>query len=239
MAAAVSHLIEEESQRNASLCCLDLIPVHGIMTRVTARILGRIVLMVAGLAVVTAGLTVVFLSMRAVMNVGGACGSGGPYVIAQPCPDGVAALLPLGIMGGLVGLFVYVIAGSGLPGPRLVYFAWSALFLSLGWNFWEFGLNPPGSDGIAWGWIVCGIAFVVMGGVPLLGLLNRDFRRYAFWAAVSQPRIGPVRSVPTPARMGAPPRGSVSSELARLADLHDSGALTDEEFQAAKRRVLE
>ena len=95
MAAAVSHPIEEESQRNASLCCLDLIPVHGIMTRVTARILGRIVLMVAGLAVVTAGLTVVFLSMRAVMNVGGACGSGGPYVIAQPCPGGVAARLPL------------------------------------------------------------------------------------------------------------------------------------------------
>ena len=33
-------------------------------------------------------LTWTFFSMRAVMNVGGSCADGGPYVSAQPCPDG-------------------------------------------------------------------------------------------------------------------------------------------------------
>lgn len=86
----------------------------------TPRVFGRIVLTLTGLAIVSAGLTVVFLAMRGVMDVGGACAAGGPYAIAQPCPEGLAALLPLGIIGGLAGLFIYVTAGSGLPGPRLV-----------------------------------------------------------------------------------------------------------------------
>ena len=29
----------------------------------------------------------------------------------------------------------------------LAAFAWPALFLSLGWNFFEFGFNPPGDVG--------------------------------------------------------------------------------------------
>lgn len=202
----------------------------------TVRIVLRIVTMLLGLAIVSAGLTVVFLAMRAVMDVGGACASGGPYVSAQPCPDGVAAALPLGIIGGLAGLFVYVIAGSGLPGPRLAYLAWSALFLSLGWNFWEYGLQPPGMDGAAWGWILCGIVFVLMGAVPLLGLLNRDFLRHTFWADVAQPGVTKAPPVPIPRRARA--TDGVSAELSRLAQLHAAGALTDDEFSAAKRRVL-
>jgi hypothetical protein len=35
------------------------------------------------------------------------------------------------------------------------------------------------------------------------------------------------------------PRQSVASELGRLADLHASGALTDEEYEAAKKKALE
>ncbi|MCB0920896.1 MAG: hypothetical protein KDC08_03670, partial [Actinobacteria bacterium] len=114
--------------------------------------LRRVVLMFVGLVIVTTGLTLVFLSMRAVMDIGGACASGGPYVIAQECPEGAAAMLPLGIIGGLIGLWIYAVSASKLPGPRLTLLAWSALFLSLGWNFWEYGLNPPdGSDGVVWG----------------------------------------------------------------------------------------
>jgi hypothetical protein len=47
--------------------------------------------------------------------------------------------------------------------------AWPALFLSLGWNFLEYGVDPPdGSANVVWGWLFCGVLFVLMGGLPLL-----------------------------------------------------------------------
>jgi hypothetical protein len=45
--------------------------------------------------------------------------------------------------------------------------AWPGLFLSLGWNFLEFTFSPPGG-GLAWGWLICGVLFVLMGGLPLI-----------------------------------------------------------------------
>ena len=44
-------------------------------------------------------ITLVFLGMRTVMDVGGACADGGPYVSAQPCPDGATPALFLGGFG--------------------------------------------------------------------------------------------------------------------------------------------
>ena len=48
------------------------------------------------LAGAACGLTWLYLGMRRVMEVGGACADGGPYVSAQPCPEGV----PFLIIGG-------------------------------------------------------------------------------------------------------------------------------------------
>lgn len=42
---------------------------------------------------------------------------------------------------------------------------WPAVFLSLAWNFLEYGIFKY--DHPAWAWIVCGILFVLMGGLPL------------------------------------------------------------------------
>jgi hypothetical protein len=122
-------------------------------------------------------LTILFLAIRAVMEVGGACATGGPYEIATPCPRG-AWMFPVSIFGGLASaLALAVTAGDG---PRLWTLAWTALFLSLGWNFLEFGLDPPGAEGTAPGWLVCAALFALMGGVPLLGLL-RHAPRATFW----------------------------------------------------------
>jgi Short C-terminal domain len=49
-----------------------------------------------------------------------------------------------------------------------------------------------------------------------------------------QPAYAPP---PAPAPAAAPPPDSIA-ELERLARLHESGALTDEEFTAAKARAL-
>ena len=57
--------------------------------------------------------------------------------------------------------------GDALHG--LVALAWPALFLSLGWNFLSTPSTRPGGGGIELGWLIPGVIFVMMGGVPLLG----------------------------------------------------------------------
>lgn len=61
--------------------------------------------------------------------------------------------------------------------------AWPALFLSLGWDFWEYGLDPPNDEGGAFGLIVCGVVFVAMGLIPLIAtLVSAPARRSLLWA---------------------------------------------------------
>ena len=116
---------------------------------------------------IAAAFTVLFFAMRSVMDIGGSCASGNvPYEITRPCPDGVPGLMVGSIFGGLILIAVYAFNAVG---PNLTLLAWPALFLSLGWNFLEYAFSPPdGSDGIVWGWLVCGVLFVLMGGLPLL-----------------------------------------------------------------------
>jgi hypothetical protein len=210
----------------------------------------------AGLA---CGITLLFLGMRSVMEIGGACASGGPYVPQRPCPAGVPALMIGGIWGGIVCAFLYVWQTIRHRVPSLTVLFWPALFLSLGWNFLEFGLDPPGGGGLAWGWLVCAVVFFLMGGIPLvvaLPWLRRSFR------GSEEPPGGGVRSQlappvgafsrsawgsrtrPDDAAAGPPspppgePGADVVADLERLDALHRSGALDDEQYEAAKDRLL-
>lgn len=58
-----------------------------------------------------------------------------------------------------------------------------------------------------------------------------------------QQNVAPAGYAPAagspPAPTGGPVAGGPADELTRLAQLHDQGALTDEEFAAAKRRAIE
>jgi hypothetical protein len=120
-------------------------------------------------------ITLLFLGMRAVMDVGGACADGGPYVSAQPCPTGV----PLAMIGGMFGLFgsagLIVWFGSriGKAAASIVGLGWPALFLVLGFNFMDYAVHPPDTEPTpVWGWLIPGLIFWVMGGAPLaIGLL--------------------------------------------------------------------
>ena len=117
-------------------------------------------------------ITLVFLGMRAVMDIGGACADGGPYVSAQSCPDGSTPALLLGIFGlflfgGIAAVYGIRLGGIWAAAPL---FAWSGLFLSLGWNFLDYGLfSPPGDETVIWSWLFCGVIFVAMGLAPLVG----------------------------------------------------------------------
>ncbi len=213
---------------------------------------------VAGLAMC---LTVVFLAMRAVMDIGGFCAEGGPYVIETHCPEGV----PLVLIGGIFGLFGFgglmAWKGSiiGEPYGALVLLAWPALFLSLGWNFLEYALNPPPGEGIVWGWLIPGVLFVLMGGVPLLALLPLsnsgrvgDARARLSSGLAPRPRPSPVMDAERAAmatvmsglwgqksaEAQGEPSADLVSRLERLVALRQSGDLTSSEFEQAKRALL-
>lgn len=221
---------------------------------------------VAGLAFC---LTLLFVAMRAVLDIGGACADGGPYIPQVSCPDGV----PLAMIGGIFGLFLF--GGiTGWYGSRigsryagLVFFAWPALFLSLGWNFLEYGFRPPGEEGWAWGWLICGGLFMLMGGGPLLAALPgrpgraasasvypipnrlrdqvvaRPQNRKALLAQLS--RVMRAEAADRAAEGAGAPAAPVETEdadlvsrLERLATLRDRGAIDETEYTLAKHALI-
>ena len=201
----------------------------------------RIGLLLA-LAGVAAALTLVFLSMRSVMEIGGACASGGPFVPIRPCPRGVPGLLIGGIWIGMILAFVYVGLSIRHRVPSFGGLLWPALFISLGWNFLEYGFDPPFGEGLAWGWLVCGVLFMLMGGIPLWIWVSVQ-RRNGLSPAMSRiPRpLLPVAGVPqrvSRPRAAAAEADDLASALERLDALYRSGALNDSEYKAAKRRAI-
>jgi hypothetical protein len=197
-----------------------------------------------------------------VMDIGGACASGGPFVPVRPCPSGVPLLMFAGIWGGIIFLGIYVWQAFKNRIPSFIAFAWPALFLSLGWNFLDFGLDPPGGGGPEWGWLVCAIVFALMGGLPLLAVVKPVSKSFINPAPEAEP-IRPLAVAPMRAALAgvlkakagrdaaASPAGasgaateapaqaeSMVAALERLQYLHRSGSLTDDEFAAAKARII-
>ena len=122
---------------------------------------------VVGVLVLGVTITWTFFSMRAVMDVGGACADGGPYVSAQPCPDGswlIAVAVPVMILTAILGSAAAISVGA----PNLLIPMWGLLFGSLGWNFLQYALQ---GDGIVWGWLVCGVLFWLMALPAVYGIL--------------------------------------------------------------------
>ena len=216
------------------------------MTIDTARVSPiRAALVLGSLAVVSAGLTVLFLSMRAVMDIGGVCASGAtPYEISRPCPDGIPILMIGGIWLGVIAAIVYFLTASSARIPSLAGLLWPALFISLGFNFLQYAFNPPEGDGIVWGWLIPGVLFMLMGAVPLWLWLSVMVSK-ARAGDVAEPTSLKMASLAASMRQLRDPRSPVAAptqgivdELERLDALHRSGAISDSEFEKAKRRLL-
>jgi hypothetical protein len=227
----------------------------------TGVVVRKLIFTVVGVFLFAIGLTLLFKGMRSVMDVGGYCASGGAYEIRQECPSNVWTI-PVGIFVGLAGTG-FVIAGTFRGGPKLVALAWPALFLALGWNFLEYAFDPPPPDhGVVWGWLICGVVFVAMGGLPLVFVLLNA--KLALWGkdsteektataratanAIARLAATRSRKPATFARYGdttvttaddtdiaaGDGDGDLVSDLERLAALHRSGQLTDDEYARAK-----
>jgi len=124
-------------------------------------------LVVFSVLVLSVSLTWTFFAMRAVMNVGGACADGGPYVSAQPCPGGaglIAIAIPVMIITAMVGSAAAISVGA----PNLLIPMWGILFGTLGWNFLEYAFLGPD---VVWGWLVCGVMFELMALPAILAML--------------------------------------------------------------------
>ena len=194
------------------------------------------------------GITLLFLGMRAVMDIGGACAEGGPFVPVRPCPDGVPALMIGGIWIGLIASFVYAWASIGAGIPSFVGLLWPALFMSLGWNFLQYAFDPPFGEAVVYGWLVPGVLFELMGAIPLWFWLKNlgaapvigTRIRSALFPPGTKAMATALRAM-RDARAATTPSSSnpdMVSELERLDKLHRSGALSDTEYEKAKRRLL-
>ncbi|MBJ7347141.1 MAG: 2TM domain-containing protein [Thermoleophilaceae bacterium] len=85
------------------------------------------------------------------------------------------------------------------------------------------------NDATSYPWFV----FVTLGwGIGLAAHYAAARRHLTAQAVQSQPAVSQPLAPPAPAE------SSTTEELARLAQLHSSGSLTDEEFSAAKAKLL-
>jgi hypothetical protein len=210
----------------------------------------RVLWILGSLFLVSAGITLLYLGMRAVMDIGGACAEGGPFVPVQPCPDGVPALMIGGIWVGMLAAFAYGWSSLSAGIPSFVGLLWPALFMSLGWNFLEYAFNPPFGEGPVWGWLLPGIIFELMGVIPLwflfktVGLTPQGNRvRSVLTPPGARAVATAIRAVTDARRSGTPTasagtRPDLVSELERLDALRRSGALSEDEYEKAKRRLL-
>jgi hypothetical protein len=223
----------------------------------SARLALRSVATFVGLAGVTVALVWLFFSMRAVMAIGGSCASGGPYQIANPCPHNTGLTTVGAIFGGILMTVLYTVFGLR-EGPRITVLVWSALFLSLGWNFLDFGLRAPAGSGDKVGWLACAVLFALLGAAPLVGLFSRRYAHDLFWSDGDGPPVGlrsgrrpapPVTTTPHeyPSRSQLlqeppappPPADDLATALEKLSALHDAGKLSDDEYAKVKQRILE
>jgi hypothetical protein len=151
--------------RFAAMSTSHLDPPFSLRRRTRIPVLLATAVGALGLAT---SIAVMWRSMRAVMDLGGTCASGGPYAVAAQCPNGAIELLSAAFPAVFVfgGLLAWGASEMCRRGAMVVVLAWPGLFLSLGWNFVEYGVN----DRPVWGWLVCGLLFAVMGAAPLVAV---------------------------------------------------------------------
>jgi hypothetical protein len=146
----------------------------GVLRRVfAAAVLGL------GIAAGAAAITLLSMLLRSATAVGGSCADGDALLADQPCRSHTGAALLIAVACALVCLLAVSWGAAVLGAPRPLFLAWPVLALTLGWNFLRDGFDPPMGEGIALGYVVGGVVFLLLGAGPLLLRLSapRDVHR--------------------------------------------------------------
>lgn len=166
----------------------------------------------------------------------GTCASGGPYVSANPCPEGTGTQILL-LMGAILVFVIAMLAsGQGLFFFGLLFVALSAMFIR----------GAITDDNFAAAGYIVGAIFAVMGVVPMFMAIRGWFEddnsaarsRASGLAAFTQVAMAPA-PVMAMATVPAQPRPADNlAKLQQLGDLHARGVLNDAEFASEKAKIL-
>jgi hypothetical protein len=172
---------------------------------------GRLAALWVGTALAAAGvaasITAVYMGLRDLMvESGGTCAKGGPYVVASECSSGQVALLFGGVIAMLLFTGLHAAVTHWADGPNI---GWPAIvglmFVALGWNFIDLGLDPPNQDGTGTAWLVCGLLFWLMALGFMAPAAIRAVERLGRGGKPEEPVFTPA-SAPAPPRSDAPAR---------------------------------
>ena len=122
----------------------------------------RVGVLVACLLLIGLAVAWIYFPMRDVLSIGGSCASGGPYVIATPCPQSATVFLTVAVPLWFASAFVGMFAAATLTAPNPIMPGWALLFGALGWNFMDFAFRADPSGRVEVSWLVCGIMFWLM-----------------------------------------------------------------------------
>ena len=115
---------------------------------------------------------------------------------AGRAPKGVAWVMPVAIFGMLFFTGMSLARRRSRRADHGPYvFAWSALFLALGWNFLDYGFDPPGGGTVG---ELAGVRLRVRrdGRHPAARPVLEDRGRWALWGPVEEPLRTRARRAP-------------------------------------------
>ena len=196
---------------------------------------GRVVLRATFLTLATvlfvASLTLVYQSMRSVMDIGGSCASGGPYVTARPCPDNVVWAMPLGIFGMMAASGLSLLSTFSQGGPRPYVFSVAEWQTSVHAKLAargdarkpaSSGAGPSGPRDPSRLWKFYFVQALTLVRVPLIFLLMPTTFRWATWGPVTEvvPGAGRVGTHRSPADLVRMARGNDPKATAPTAPVH-------------------
>ena len=132
-----------------------------------------------GIAAGAAAITLLSMLLRSSTALGGSCADGDAALADGPCRSHTGAALLIAVACALLCLLAVSWGASVLGAPRPLFLAWPVLALTLGWNFLRDGFDPPMGEGLALGYVVGGVVFLILGTAPLLLRLSaaRDVDR--------------------------------------------------------------
>ena len=116
-------------------------------------------------------------AMRAQMEVGSSCASGGPYVVVAPCPEHTTALVLVGMFGSVLAALAGTVAAVSVGAPNLLVPYWTFTAGGMAVAFLVDGVTADGAP--VWGWILPGLLVLLLAlpGLWVMSPWQRIYRR--------------------------------------------------------------